>query len=78
MEGRETLALVGDRVVCDHKDCERVASRVEFMRYSRHGEFLGQRTFYFCREHREALYALERTPSLPPREWLEDNPGGLT
>ena len=63
-----------DEVVCDHKDCERVAGPLFFTLYSRHGELLDERTFYFCPEHRDALFALEETRTLPPDEWL---PAGL-
>jgi transposase len=60
---------------CEHKDCERTdATPVEVMLYRR-GELVDERTYHFCREHREALHALETTPTLPPAEWLEgDDP----
>jgi hypothetical protein len=52
-------------------NCERTdATPVEFMLY-RHGELVDERTYYFCRGHREALHALKTTPTLPPAEWFE-------
>jgi hypothetical protein len=70
--GRETLALMDD-VPCDHQDCDRTARPLFFTLYSRHGELLDERTYYFCPEHRDALFALEATSSLPPAEWLPED-----
>jgi hypothetical protein len=60
---------------CQHKDCERTdATPVELMLYRR-GELVDERTYYFCRGHREELHGLKTTPTLPPAEWLEgDDP----
>jgi hypothetical protein len=59
-------------VICAHKDCERTdTTPFVFTSRSREGEFLGKRTFYFCREHGDQLYALKKTRTLPPADWFE-------
>jgi hypothetical protein len=63
-----------NEVVCRHKDCERTdAHPLLFTDHSRDGQVKGRFTLYFCDEHRDALFALETTPSLPPAEWFEDD-----
>ncbi len=60
-------------MICQHKDCERTdATPVEFKRYNPdETELLDERTYHFCLEHRDALFALECTKTLPPAEWFE-------
>jgi hypothetical protein len=57
---------------CQHKDCERTdATPIVSTLYSRDLEFLDERTYYFCREHREQLHTMKGSSTLPPAEWLE-------
>ena len=57
--------------ICDHKDCERTdASPLELTLMSRERDVLETSTYYFCPEHRDQLFQLEESRTLPPEEWL--------
>lgn len=57
--------------VCEHKDCERTDATPVYMTLrSREGEVKDKRTYHFCPEHREQLFALEESRTLPPEDWF--------
>jgi hypothetical protein len=61
---------------CDHKDCGRTdATPVVFTHRNRDGELVGKFTYCFCPEHREQLFSLKETRTLPPEEWFEEANG---
>ena len=58
-------------VICEHKDCERTdATPLYSTLRSRDGEVLETFTYHFCPEHRNLLFSLEWTPTLPPEDWF--------
>jgi hypothetical protein len=60
--------------LCQHKDCKRTdATPIVQTLYSENLEFKDERTYYFCREHREQLHSLKGSSTLPPVEWLDDD-----
>jgi hypothetical protein len=56
---------------CDHKDCERTdATPVVLTRLNRDCELVEKVTYCFCPDHREQLFRLKETRTLPPQEWF--------
>jgi hypothetical protein len=46
-----------------------------FTHRNRDGELVGKFTYCFCPEHREQLFSLKETRTLPPEEWFEEANG---
>lgn len=66
-------------VLCEHKDCERTdAIPLEWTLKSPDGEVEETGTYHFCPEHRDQLFALETTETLPPAEWFEESEQAVT